>query len=253
MKLIQLSDLHLCEPGHSLHGRYPQRQLQAAIADINAHHLDASLVVISGDLSDDGSAASYDVLASALSELRVPWRVTLGNHDNRATFLARFPSLANTQGFVQSATDIGNHRILLLDSLHSGDVAGHLCDKRLAWLETQLREAQDKAVFLFLHHPPMPIGLPSLDAVRLSPEAAQALSQLCQRYGNVRHIAAGHVHRPASGCWQGIPFSTLRGTNHQSALRFAPGFEVSVEAPQYAIFWMATEGYTVHFHDFPSA
>lgn len=252
MKLIQLSDLHLCAPGCSLHGRYPQRQLQAAIADINAHHADAALVAISGDLSDDGSAASYEVLASALSELRVPWRVTLGNHDDRAAFLRRFPTLADTQGFVQSVTDIGAHRIVLLDSLHSGEVAGELCAARLNWLDAQLREAQDQAVFLFLHHPPMAIGLPSLDEVRLAPEAAESLARICRRYGNVRHISAGHVHRPASGCWQGISFSTVRGTNHQSALRFEPGFEVSVEAPQYAIFLMTEAGHTLHFHDFPS-
>ncbi|MGK2888326.1 MAG: hypothetical protein ACSLEN_01965 [Candidatus Malihini olakiniferum] len=45
----------------------------------------------------------------------------------------------------------------------------------------------------------------------------------------MRHIAAGHVHRPASGNWRGITFNTVRGTNHQPALRFAPGFEVSQE------------------------
>lgn len=253
MKLIQLSDLHLTAPGYSLHGRYPQRQLQAAIADINAHHRDAALVVISGDLSDDGSAASYEVLAAALSALQVPWRVTLGNHDNRATFLQHFPSLADGQGFVQSVTDVETYRVILLDSLHSGDVAGNLCTTRLAWLEAQLHDAQEQAVLLFLHHPPMPIGLPALDSVRLMPEAAEALYQVCQRYTNVRHISAGHVHRPASGSWRGIPFSTVRGTNHQSALRFAPGFEVSVEAPQYALFWLTADGHTVHFHDFPCA
>ncbi|MGK2888327.1 MAG: hypothetical protein ACSLEN_01970 [Candidatus Malihini olakiniferum] len=44
------------------HGRDPLQHLQAAIADINIYHPDAGLVVISGDLSDDSSAASYEPL-----------------------------------------------------------------------------------------------------------------------------------------------------------------------------------------------
>ncbi|WP_234405995.1 phosphodiesterase [Pectobacterium brasiliense] len=251
MKLIQLSDLHLTAQGGNLHGRDPEQQLKAAIADINAHHRDADLVVISGDLSDDGSAASYAFLASALAELQLPWRVTMGNHDERETFLAQFPTLADENGFVQNVTSIGDDCVILLDSLQAGDVAGTLCSARLAWLEQQLQAAEGKNVFLFLHHPPMSIGLPALDNVRLAPEAADALYQVCHRFGNVRHISAGHVHRTASGSWRGISFSTIRGTNHQSALRFAPGFEVSLEAPQYAIFLTTEEGHTVHFHDFP--
>ncbi|MEQ9862934.1 phosphodiesterase [Pectobacterium cacticida] len=251
MKLIQLSDLHLTAQDGNLHGRDPRQQLRAAIADINARQRDADLVVISGDLSDDGSASSYAFLASALARLQIPWRVTLGNHDDRAMFLAQFPLLADENGFVQSVTTVGNHCAILLDSLQIGDVAGTLCSARLAWLERQLQAASGKNVFLFLHHPPMPIGLPALDGVRLVSEAAEALFQVCQRYGNVRHISAGHVHRPASGAWRGISFSTVRGTNHQSALRFAAGFEVSLEEPQYAIFLTSEDGHTVHFHDFP--
>ncbi|MFT8209761.1 MAG: phosphodiesterase [Symbiopectobacterium sp.] len=218
MKIIQLSDLHLTTPGSMLHGRDPLQQFQAAVADINTHHRDAALVVISGDLSDDGSAASYEALATTLAELQIPWRVTLGNHDDREAFLREFPTLADEYGFIQNVTDLGDHRVILLDSLQGGDVAGNLCSTRLHWLETQLRQAQGKAVLLFLHHPPMPIGLPSLDDVRLAPDAAEALHQCCLRYATVRHIAAGHVHRPASGNWRGMTFNTVRGTNHKSAL-----------------------------------
>ncbi|MEQ9888720.1 phosphodiesterase [Pectobacterium zantedeschiae] len=250
MKLIQLSDLHLTAQGGNLHGRDPELQLKAAIADINAYHRDADLVVISGDLSDDGSAASYAFLASTLAELQVPWCVTMGNHDDREMFLVQFPTLVDENGFVQSVTAVGDDRVILLDSLHAGEVAGTLCSVRLAWLEQQLQAAEGKNVFLFLHHPPVSIGLPALDSVRLAPEAADALYQVCHRVGNVRHISAGHVHRPASGSWRGMSFSTIRGTNHQSALRFAPGFEVSLEAPQYAIFLTTEDGHTVHFHDF---
>lgn len=252
MKIIQLSDLHLTTPGRMLHGRDPLQHFQAAIADINTHQRDAALVVISGDLSDDGSAASYAALADTLATLQVPWRVTLGNHDDRAAFLRVFPALSDEHGFIQNVTNLGDHCVILLDSLQSGDVAGNLCSTRLQWLEDQLRRAQNNAVLLFLHHPPMPIGLPSLDEVRLAPDAADALHQCCLRYGNVRHIAAGHVHRPASGNWRGITFTTVRGTNHQSALRFVPGFDISQETPQYAIFWVTAQGHTVHFNDVPA-
>lgn len=251
MKLIQLSDPHLTLPGKTLLGLDPHRQLAMAIADINARHADADLVVFSGDLSDDGSPASYAALAAILAELRAPWRVTLGNHDLRSAFLARFPRQADECGFVQSVTDIGRERVILLDSLQEGSVSGALCSTRLNWLERQLQAAQDRRVLLFLHHPPMPIGLPALDEVRLEAPAAEALHQLCRRYGNVAHIAAGHVHRPASGVWRGIAFHTLRGTCHQSALRFAPGFEACLEAPQYAIVLASEHGHCVHFHDFP--
>ncbi len=61
-----------------------------------------------------------------------------------------------------------------------------------------------------------------------------------------------HVHRPASGNWRGITFTTVRGTNHQSALRFVPGFDISQETPQYAIFWVTAQGHTVHFNDIPA-
>lgn len=251
MKLIQLSDPHLASPGQLLSGIDPYRRLEEAIADINTHHADADLVVFSGDLADDGADQAYAALAQRLSALAAPWRLTLGNHDRRAAFLARFPALADENGFVQSATDMGGERVLVLDSLAEGEVGGTLCRARLAWLERQLREAAGQPALLFLHHPPMPIGLPAQDAVRLDTTATEALYALCQRHGRVRHIAAGHVHRSAAGVWRGIGFSTVRGTCHQSA--FAPRFEIGFEPPQYAIFLTGDDGYTVHFHDFQVA
>ena len=36
--------------------------------------------------------------------------------------------------------------------------------------------------------------------------------------GNVRHIFFGHAHRPISGNWRGISFSSLRGMRMECAL-----------------------------------
>lgn len=59
-------------------------------------------------------------------------------------------------------------------------------------------------------------------AGRIGLVEAGPLFAILNEHGNVRHIFAGHAHRPIAGSWRGIPISVLRGTNHQSALEFSP-------------------------------
>jgi 3',5'-cyclic-AMP phosphodiesterase len=53
LKVIHLTDLHLTPPGETIFGLDPNARLQAAIADINASHRDAALVLLTGDLTQD--------------------------------------------------------------------------------------------------------------------------------------------------------------------------------------------------------
>lgn len=247
MKIIQVSDLHLVTPGEPLFGSDPLARLEDCISDLNLHHRDADLVVFSGDLTDDGEPAAYAALAERLGALAAPFRLMLGNHDERGAFGAAFPGALGADGFAHSFADIDGMRVVLLDTLEPGRIEGRLCGRRLDWLDAALADADH--TLLFLHHPPCPIGVPSLDATCLA--SAGRLMEVLRRHGNVRHIFAGHVHRLANGSWGGIPFSTLRGTNHQSALVFAGPHAVSFESPAYAVILAAGGTVTVHPHEFP--
>ena len=247
MKLIQLSDFHLVTPGCLLFGSDPLKRLEACIADINAQHADADLVIISGDMTNDGEPEAYAALAELLPAIRAPYRMMMGNHDDRAAFAAAFPDVGMAGGFMQSAVDLPDGRIVLLDTLDEGHVPGKLCDARLAWLDGALAGAQD--AFVFMHHPAFALGIPSLDDSRLSD--AGALHEIFMRHGNVRHIFAGHVHRAASGSWHGIPFSTMRSTNHQSALKLHGAYEISHERPTYGVILADGDTVAVHWHEFP--
>ncbi|MER9655878.1 phosphodiesterase [Mesorhizobium sp. M0152] len=249
MKIIQLSDPHLMTPGGLLYGSDPLARLEACLADIGKNHADADLVVISGDLTNDGERAAYAALREKLTEFGPPWRLMLGNHDDRALFLEMFPEAAAERGFVQSVVDGSEGRLVLLDTLDSGHVEGRLCEARLEWLDERLQEAQDRSVLLFMHHPPFRIHMPVLDEVRLAD--ADAFHEILQRHGNVRHIFAGHVHRLIAGSWRGIPVSTLRSTNHQSALDFSQSWSLGHEPPAYAVILIDADGVIVHFQDFP--
>ncbi|MBZ9656007.1 phosphodiesterase [Phyllobacterium lublinensis] len=248
MKIIQVTDLHLVTPGEWLCGLDPLARLQACIADINQHHSDAALVIFTGDLSETGDEMTYRALAKEVAALVPPFRLMLGNHDDRLAFRQVFGGDGD-DGFVHGVEDTPEGRLIMLDTLLPGRPEGQLDDGRLHWLQQRLDEARDRPVFLFSHHPPFPIHMPLLD--RMGIIEADALHALLKHHGNVRHIFAGHAHRPIAGSWRGIPVSVLRGTNHQSALDFSPDrIAVTHEPPAYAVIFIDRDTVIAHFHDF---
>ncbi|OWJ69200.1 phosphodiesterase [Inquilinus limosus] len=213
-KIIHLTDLHLCPPGGRVVGFEPEGRLRACIASINDRHADADLCVVTGDLTDAGDAASYDRLRGILAGLRVPARLLLCNHDRRAAFRSAFPETpCDPHGFVQSVLDLGDARLLFLDTLdESQPGAGILCRDRLGWIADRLAEVVDRAVTVFLHHPPFAIGVEYFGHMLLANGAE--LMALLRTHGNVRHLAFGHCHVGLSGQRGGLSFSANRGTCH---------------------------------------
>lgn len=251
MKLIHITDPHLVKPGDSLHGLDPYARLTACIDDVVAHHGDAVACVITGDLAHKGDRLAYEGLRTQLQRLPMPVFPLLGNHDRRTLLQEVYPpALSDAHGFVQGVFDTPQGRLLMLDTLDEGRNGGLYCATRLAWLKQQLDEAGDQPVFLFMHHPPFDIGIPCLDCMRLHEEAAFA--ELVVGRPNIRHLFFGHVHRPVCGSWRGIPFSTMRGLNHQVPFDLHTPSPVpkSHEPPAYAVVFLAPDQVTVHFHDY---
>ena len=250
MKLIQVSDLHFVPPGTRLFGIDPRAHLAAAIEDINAQHGDAELCLFTGDLADHGDPRAYAALGETLAGLRLPYRLLIGNHDQRENFIRAFPDVPrDDEGFVQSVVRTAAGDLMLLDTHEPETGAGSYCAARQDWLRARLAEAAGRPVYIFMHHPPFDIGIPSLDRIRLlEPEGfAEALEG-----ADVRHIFFGHVHRPVSGSWRGIPWSALRSTVHQVPLDFGikRSIPYSLEPPAYNVILISDGLTVVHHHDY---
>jgi 3',5'-cyclic AMP phosphodiesterase CpdA len=249
MKLIQVSDLHFVPPGVRLLGLDPRARLEACIADINANHADAELCLFTGDLADRGAPAAYRALREVLAGLELPYRLLVGNHDDRAAFRAVFPeSPLDDAGFVQSVVRATAGDLVLLDTHEPGTGAGSFCAERQDWLRGRLAEAEGRPVYLFMHHPPFDIGIPSLDRIRL--ERPEGFAAALDGGANIVHLFFGHVHRPVSGSWRGIPFSALRSTVHQVPLDFETEAPVPYnhESPAYAVILIDDGRTVVHHH-----
>ena len=247
LKFIHVTDPHLVGRGGRVHGLDPGARLERCIREISDRHHDASFCVITGDLVHRRDEDGYLELRRLLERLPVPVRLLLGNHDHREGFaraLADAPH--DSQGFVQSALACSGYRFLFLDTHDEMSKAGRYCARRLHWLNEQLATAADRGVFLFMHHPPFPVGIPSLDRIGLVD--ADDFVATIDRHDNVRHVFFGHAHRPISGHWRKISFSTLFATSHQLALDFTPGEEprYTHEGPVYGIVLIDAERVVIH-------
>jgi Icc protein len=254
LKILQITDCHMMPAGETIFGCDPQARLAAAVADINRHHADAALCVLTGDLAHHADARAYRVLRETLERLRPPYRLLPGNHDDRATMREAFPDLAcDENGFVQSMQDTPAGRFVFLDTVDAGVHTGAYCERRRRWLARVLDQSGDQPVYLFQHHPPFAIALPHLDQYRMLD--GDDFAAVLDGRSNIRHLFFGHVHRPVSGSWRGIPFSALRGTNHQNWLDFAETRRniSSQEPPSYAVIFLEDDITVVHFHDFLDA
>jgi 3',5'-cyclic AMP phosphodiesterase CpdA len=256
MKLIHLTDPHLTIPGNTLYGLDPLERFNAAIDNINEFHADADLCVITGDLAHTAEEIAYQAFSTSIKRLIPPCHFIMGNHDDRDRLKQEFPALPlDDNGFVQSSLSTPAGKFLLMDTIQAGSHQGAYCPQRLEWLREQLESTKGTDVFLFTHHPPFKVGLPTMDAIGIKEDDANALARLLDQFDHVRHLFFGHLHRPLSGTWKGIGFSTLRSTCHQVWLDFSstemiPG---SHEPPAYSIVFIDKDQLVVHTHDFLDA
>jgi 3',5'-cyclic AMP phosphodiesterase CpdA len=135
------------------------------------------LVVVTGDVADDGPADVYDdalALVGAYAQQRGASQVyCVGNHDAREPFASvlgtghRDPAgrdagqIGHTASAERAAVSVvGGYRVISLDSLVPGQAQGEISHNQLAWLRGVLAEPAQKGSVVVLHHPPIGLDLP---------------------------------------------------------------------------------------------
>ncbi len=221
MRFIHLTDTHIVPGDATLHGSSPKQRLTEGMALINEAYSDVDFILITGDLAHHGETGAYETLRDVLLSAPMPVHLMLGNHDSRAPFRAVFPDAAEIAGgFVQFSIEGDSARVLCLDSLVDvpGDHAGRLCETRRDWLDREIAATpSDCSLIIACHHPPFDLGIPGMDEIKLTD--GDALLEVFSRR-RPDHMVFGHIHRPVSGTWKGIPFHIQRGFNHQVLLNF---------------------------------
>jgi Icc protein len=198
--IAQISDTHFA--GVATDGTCANRvRLERVLGHLSAMARPPDMLLVTGDLVENGDDESYRLLEELLGQCPFPAHVALGNHDDRAAARAVF---GYGEGeFLHYAVDLPGLRIVVLDTLEEGRHGGAFCAAREAWLRETLRQAPDRPVLVALHHPPIDTGLDWLTTSPSEPWLARLDAALGES-GQVIALLAGHVHRPIAASRGGI-------------------------------------------------
>lgn len=234
--LVQLTDSHLfADPGGRLLGMNTAESLKRVIDRVLIEQPHVDLLLATGDLSQDGSSASYQAFLDAVARVSAPLRAFPGNHDLHDP-LAR---IAGDSSLLDPIVDCGAWRIVLLDTAVPDAVHGHLDDNQLALLERALSEKPERPALICLHHHPVPIGSAWMDRIGL--DNADALFAVIDRHPQVRALLWGHIHQAFDSSRGGL---RLLGTP-STCVQFAPAsrdFKVDDQTPGYRWLSLSADG-----------
>lgn len=197
MRIVQISDCHVVEPGQVMADRVDSAgNLAATIERVHRLGRQPDIVLLTGDLTNDGRPGEYDHLAELLEPLSMPIVAVPGNHDDRTQLRNRFdlPGGAADDPIDHVVELDDRVRLVCLDTTVPGDHGGSLCEAQLAWLDEVLTEADDRVTVVAQHHPPFHSTIPWMDSFALANIGDQR--RVLARHPQVIAILAGHFHRP---------------------------------------------------------
>ena len=216
MLIAHLSDTHF---QNGPLGALPAAGLNLVLGRLLSLEPRPDCVVITGDLADTGDPAEYADLHQLLERCPVPVHLTTGNHDAPAALVAEFAGTRYLAGGESPhyTVDYPAATIIVADSNIPGSPAGELGPEQLAWIDSVLAARPDVPAFIALHHPPVPVGIPFLDGMRLND--GPALAAVVAAHDNVARVLAGHLHRAVTTGFAGSLVTTAPSTYRQLGLR----------------------------------
>ena len=210
MLIAQISDTHIAGWDKQAYGIAPTADnLALCVKNINQLIPKPALVLVTGDITNTGLTEEFEQALSLLKKLDIPYYVIPGNHDNRLELKSVFGQQScpcESPDFINYVINDFEVRLIAMDSTIQGEAGGELCETRLVWLNKQLAKNTRKPTIIFMHHPPVKVGVIESDIDGFI--GADNLGKIIEKYPNIERIICGHAHLQTHTLWHNTVVTT---------------------------------------------
>ena len=203
MLIAQISDFHLKPEGFLAYNVADTASpLKRTVEHINRLNPNPDLVLVTGDLVDEGAPESYIYLRQLLLPVRPPLVIIPGNHDHKENLRKVFPEHDYLHHFIEEEGEkyicftLENFpvRLIGLDTVTPGEHGGGFGSKRRTWLQRTLSVRSEVPTLIFMHHPPFASAIGHMDKEEF--RGWKEFQSLNSKHPQVERILCGHLHRP---------------------------------------------------------
>lgn len=251
MLIAQITDSHIKAEGQLAYQKVDtEKNLRRCVEHLLNLKPRPDVVLATGDLTDFGRPEEFALFRRLVEPLAMPLYLIPGNHDSREGIreaLKDYHYLPKHGEFLHYAIDDYPLRLIGLDTTIPNRPQGILCAKRLDWLDQQLRKKPGTPTVLFMHHPPIEVGIDHMDAQNCGNSAA--FGDLLEQHPQVIQLLCGHVHRPVHTQWRGVTVTIAPSSSHYVALDLSQNASADfvLEPPSVQLHrWRADQGLTSH-------
>lgn len=227
VRIVQVTDPHLfMDRKGQLLGMDTEHSFTSVLDLVSKEQPDFDLMLMTGDLSQDGSVMAYQRIQELIKPFNKPYYWFCGNHDNRQNMI----EAAKGTGAMKSVVRQGKWQLILLDSSVPGEVHGYLAQDQLDILSSALEERPDLHTLVSLHHHPIEMKSQWIDTIGVKNSAE--FIELLSAHNNVKAVLWGHVHQAHDDMRNGIRYLSTPS----SCVQFTPEsdeFDVDTLPPGY--------------------
>lgn len=223
--IVQISDPHIPAGGLLFDRVDACARVTASVEMVAAAGCSPDVLVLSGDLANQGEAGAYlrlrPVIDAALQRFGAKLLVVPGNHDDVALLREHLLGRTPERGPLDEVLRVRDLRLIGLDSSVQGEVHGELDDAQLEALADELADRTADGTVLVVHHPPIWSTTPMSELVALrQPDRLAAVI----RDTDVRLVLSGHTHRVSAGTLAGVPVWVSPSTGSHADVLARNGF-----------------------------
>jgi 3',5'-cyclic-AMP phosphodiesterase len=238
ISILQITDLHIL-PGmdETFLGINTEHYFHAVLELAFAEHPHFDLILLTGDLAQDPSPASYQRILKGLEATNTPCICLPGNHDDYELMQQIF----NT-GRVSCRKQVllkNNWQLICLNSQIPGSPGGRLSKQELVFLEDCLVGSPNHYALIADHHHCLETKSAWMDTMII--ENSEVLWAIIKQHPQTKAVTTGHIHQVMD-----MSIGSVRVLGAPSTcFQFTPEsktFSLDTSAPGYRLIELFADG-----------